>query len=290
MPRSIKILKKSGIRENFSIQKITRALVRAGADIELADRIANKVFKTVKSGQSTQYVYDLARRYLRTSHPVVGAKFSLREAIYRLGPAGYDFEKYIMLLFRDHDYNTYLPDILNGRCISHEVDVIAEKGDIRAMIECKLRKSSTININIKDVLSTWARFVDLKEGAAKGRCIKINEAWLVTNSKFSKDALIYGECKKMHMLSWDSPIGKPLPAYIDSKNLYPITILQSIKQYHLRALSRCDILLLKDLVDVSFNKLCRETLLSKKQLSPLIDEANKILSFKHRMPNIAGSI
>ena len=187
-----------------------------------------------------------------------------------------------MLLFKEHGYNTYLPNILNGECVSHEVDVIAEKNSKRIMMECKLRKDSAIYINIKDSLANWARFIDLQGGSRTGRCFKLDEAWIVTNSRFSKDALMYGKCKNMKMISWDEPTVKPLPAYIDVKNLYPVTILQSIRQYHLKALSKSNILLLKDLLGANLVNLCKKTLLNNKQLEPLLLEAKQILSHNHK--------
>ena len=279
MPQNFKIKKKSGKREYFSIQKLTRALLKTGINQAVANRTAHIILKKIKRGNSTNDIYKLAKQYLRKSHPVAGAKFTLREAIFRLGPAGYDFEKFIMLLFRQHGYNTYLPEILNGKCVTHEVDVVAEKDGKRSIMECKLRKEAAMNINIKETLATWARFMDLKEGAKIGKCVNINEVWLVTNSKFSNDSLRYGTCKNIKMLSWNTPQNMPLPAYIDSKNIYPITILNSIKRYHLNALSSCDILLLSDLVNTNYRTLCKNTSLTKAQLAPLINEAKEILSF-----------
>ncbi|MBL7058021.1 restriction endonuclease [Patescibacteria group bacterium] len=280
MLKKIKIKKRSGVVEYFNIEKLIRALMRAGANEDLASRIAHSVLSRVDRGASTQDIYNLAKQYLKKAHPIVGARFSLREAILRLGPAGYDFEKYIMLLFKDYGYTTYLPEILHGKCVDHEVDVIAEKDGKRIIMECKLRKGNDVHIRIKDVLSTWARFVDLCEGYEIGSCKKIDQAWMVTNSRFSGDALKYGACKNMKLISWNTPYEMPLPAYIDSRNLYPITILNSIKRYHLRVLSRCDILLLRDLVDIDYLELCERTSLSRIQLEPIVNEAKEILSFK----------
>ena len=282
MPKKrIKLKKRSGAREHFSIQKITRSLERAGADHSLADRVAHQVAGTVKKGETTHHVYQRAKKYLRTAHPVVGARFTLREAVKRLGPAGYDFEKYIMLLFREYGYKSHLPKILQGKCITHEVDVMVEKNGNRGIIECKLRKDQAIYINIKETLTAWARYMDLKDGARHGRCVKIDDVWLVTNSRFSGDSIAYGNCKKMKLLSWNTPAKMPLPAYIDAKNIYPVTILNSIQVHHLKALSRCEILLLKDLVSYDYRTLSRSTNLNKTQLEPLVTEAKEILSFKN---------
>ncbi|MCX6800326.1 MAG: DNA alkylation repair protein [Candidatus Falkowbacteria bacterium] len=281
MSPSFKILKRSGHREEFSIQKLIRGLVRSGADESLANRIAHKVGQNIKGEYSSQNIYELAKRYLKNSHPVVGARYSLREAIMRLGPAGYDFEKYVMLILREYGYETYLPEILHGECVTHEVDVVAEKDGKRIIIECKLRNEYSIYINIRDTMAAWARYMDLKEGAKIGKCIKIDELWIMTNTRFSEDALHYGGCKNMKLISWNTPTEMPLPVYIDEKKLYPVTILASIKRYHLIALSKCDILLIKQLVEYRFSELIKLTKLNRVQLEPLVIEAKKILSFKN---------
>lgn len=277
--KRFKLKKRSGHKEHFSIQKITRSLERAGADSALAQRVAHQVAGVTKRGETTEHVYKRAKRYLKNTHPVIGARFTLREAIARLGPAGYDFEKFTMLLFREYGHKARLPEILQGKCISHEIDVMVEKDGVRGVVECKLRKDVGVYINIKETLAAWARFIDLRDGGRVGNCEKIDNIWMVTNSRFSTDSLIFGKCKKMKLLSWDTPREMPLPAYIDSKNLYPITILSSIQQHYLKVLSRCDILLLKDLVKYNYRDLSRNTGLNKSQLEPLITEAKEILSF-----------
>ncbi len=279
MGRRFKIRKSSGQKEYFHKGKIIKTLKRAGADDALAEEISEEIMRRAHPGMSTKKIYRMAKRMLRKNRPAVAVRYGLREAITRLGPAGFDFEKYVMLLFREYGYKTYLPDILDGRCVTHEVDVIAEKGGKRAMIECKLRHVQSIYITIKDTMSTWARFMDLKDGAKLGRCIGLDEAWIVTNSRFSGDSLSYGACKNMKMISWNTPYEKPLPAYIDKKNLYPVTALFSVKRHHLRAFSRAEILLLKELAAYTPARLSSKTGLPQNQLFPILAETKKVLSF-----------
>ncbi|MBU4421865.1 restriction endonuclease [Candidatus Parcubacteria bacterium] len=275
----IKVIKSNGERELLSLGKIINALRRSGASDKLAEQIALEIKKIAWSGISTREIYKIAKRKLKQTSPALAARYSLRDAIFKLGPSGFEFEKYIMLLLRAYGYKAYLPEILEGRCITHEVDIIAEKDDKKIMIECKLRHSTNIFIDIKDTMSTWARFMDLRDGAKLGKCPQIDECWLVTNSRFSYDSEKYGECKKMGLLSWNHPQEKPLPAWIDNKKLYPITVLASIKKFHLSAFSLAEILLLQDVIKYNIDQLMQKTRLSKRQLAPILKEAKEVLQF-----------
>ncbi|MFA5133656.1 MAG: ATP cone domain-containing protein [Patescibacteria group bacterium] len=275
----INIIKSSGERVPLDTGKIIKTLEKAGADFNLAEKIAQDIYKKSWQGITTKEIYKMAMRALR-GNPAIAARYSLRDAIFRLGPAGFEFEKYIMLLLRTYGYKAVLPEILKGACITHEVDILAEKDNKKMMIECKLRQGTEIFINIKDALSTWARFLDLADGAKIGTCPKVDQPWIVTNSRFSYDALNYGLCKGMVMLSWNTPKEKPLPAWIDEKKLYPITVLHSVNKFQLFAFSKAEILLLEDIVKFSPSDLAKATKLSKKQLEPILAEAREVLDFE----------
>ena len=58
---------------------------------------------------------------------------------------------------------------MKGKCASHEIDVIADKGDsLRYMIECKYHNSQGIYTGLKEALYTHARFLDLNNGYKLG--------------------------------------------------------------------------------------------------------------------------
>ena len=275
----IVVKKSTGEREPLMIDKIIVALRKAGANNKIAEKIATYIEHRIKKNVTTKTIYKMTLDKLRAEHPAIAARYSLRNAIFKLGPAGFEFEKYIMLLFRAHGYKAHLPEILQGKCITHEVDVLAKKDGKAIMMECKLRHATNIYINIKDTMSTWARFKDLEDGARLKRCPKVDECWLVTNSRFSHDSERFGDCKKMTLLAWDHPSEKPLPAWIDKKKLYPVTVLHSFCRAHLKAFGKAEILLLQDIVEYSIDELKEKTGLPKKQLEPIIKEAKTVLRF-----------
>lgn len=54
-------------------------------------------------------------------------RYDLKRALMELGPSGYPFEKLISDLLRKFGYRTKTNLTLQGKCVSHEIDVIAEK-------------------------------------------------------------------------------------------------------------------------------------------------------------------
>ena len=44
-----------------------------------------------------------------------------------LGPTGYPFEDYVAEILKTEGYQTQVRQVLEGNCVSHEIDVIAQK-------------------------------------------------------------------------------------------------------------------------------------------------------------------
>ena len=275
---AINVIKANGESQPFDIEKIRRTIFHSGANEETVNRITNEIEKKVRDGMKTREIYDMVIALLEQKAPAVSRRYDLKNAILRLGPAGFDFEKYIAELLAAYGYKTELPPILEGACVTHEVDVLAAKEGRNAMIEAKLRQELGTFITIKDTMSTWARFLDLVDSAKIGKAPHLDECWLVTNSRFSTDSIKYGHCKNMVMLSWDHPRERPLPIWIDDVSLYPVTILKSIGPSILKSFSSANILLLLDLVKISPEKLQKSLKLPPDVIKKLIEEAKMILT------------
>ena len=276
------IIKSTGEKQEFDPEKIRRTCLRAKAPAEITEKIVREISKEIKEGTKTADIYRRVMALLERESPALAGRYDLRNAIIRLGPAGFEFEKYIAMVLAEYGFKTELPPILQGSCTTHEVDISAEKDGRRAMMECKLRVSQEIYISIKDTMSTWARFLDLVEGAGLGLCPHFDEVWLVTNSRFSRDSIQYGHCKNMVMLSWDHPRERPLPAWIEQKGLYPITILRSLQQEMLTKFSGGGIMLLRDIDALSIGEIINRTGISEEILRKLIAEAKDILGASSR--------
>lgn len=259
------------------MEKVKRGCQRAGASAQLCEMVGKEVEKRAKDGMTTREIYGIVHGLLSKEHPPVAARLNLRDAIIKLGPVGYDFEKYVARVLAAYGYKTELPPILQGACTTHEIDVLATKEGRTAMIECKLRHEIGIYISIKDTMSTWARFLDLVDGSQIGKCPHVDEAWLVTNSRFSHDSIQYGHCKNMVMLSWDHPRERPLPAWIDDKKLYPITIMPHLGEDTHKKLIDAGFVLLHDLAQADPDALAKKSGVAVKVVQQCIKEAGLIL-------------
>jgi len=271
------IIKSSGEKQEFDPEKIRRTCLRAKASPELAEKIMKAVSAEVREGMTTAEIYRLVFGLLDKQSSALAERYDLRNAIFRLGPAGFDFEKYIARMLHEYGFKTELPPILQGACITHEVDIAAEKDGRKMMMECKLRQSQEIFITIKDTMSAWARFLDLVDGANMNLCPHFDEVWIVTNSRFSLDSIRYGHCKNMVMLSWNHPKERPLPAWIEQKGLYPITILKDLPPEALARFAGAGLMLLKDFITLETGELAQKTGLKKSLVEHLAGEAQAIL-------------
>lgn len=275
---SILITKSTGEQVPFEKEKIARTARRAGAKPDLAEAVAQEVTRHIRDGITTKEIFQMILEMLDKESPSVAARYNLAQALFQLGPTGFEFEKYIAELLRVYGYQTELPEILTGVCITHEVDVLAFKENRRVMIECKFRHEAGIYIGIKDVMANWARFLDLVEGSELKLCPHMDECWLVTNTRFSSDALKYAHCKGIILIGWNHPEERSLSHMIDAKAVYPVTVLRRVDETTLRALARGQVMLLKQLVEGDPATLTAKTGLPEERVRLLAHEASQIIN------------
>ena len=120
--------------------------------------------------------------------------------------------------------------IVLGQCVSHEIDVIAKKENLHFMIECKFHSKPRFKCNVKIPLYIHSRFLDVEKQWQKksGHDSKFHQAWVVTNTQFTTDAIQYGNCAGMYLLSWNYPKNESLRERIDAAGLHPITCLTTL--------------------------------------------------------------
>ena len=148
----------------------------------------------------------------------------------------------------------YTPsEILQGKCVTHEIDVVAHKNGDTTIVECKFHSEEGRNCNVKIPLYIAARFMDVKAyWDTNPHNTNLNEGWLVTNTRFTKDALEYGKCIGLKLLSWDYPENDSLKARIDRLGLYPITVSTLLTKREKQFLLNRNIVLCRDLLHDKF--------------------------------------
>lgn len=218
------ITKASGQQENFDAQKVCRSLQRAGAKPDLIESIIQEI--EARKPKNTHELYRMARALLKKSYKPAAVRYNLKRALLELGPAGFPFEKFVAELFKRLGYQTVTDQHITGACVEHEIDVVASKNGRNEIIECKFHNSQGIVSDVKVPLYVKARFDDILKAAQQNQKIpKIHNAWVVTNTRFSTEAIQYAECIGMHALDWSYPKDNALAQLIDRYTLYPITTL-----------------------------------------------------------------
>ena len=223
----IQVVKASGKKVSFSQQKIRKSLTRAGASENVINEVLSDIQSHLYDGITTKKIYQLAFKMLRKKQGTAASKYQLKKALIELSPSGYPFEKYMSEIFQSQGHSVQINLMMKGKCVNHEVDVLAEMDNIQKVIECKYHNLQGTICDVKIPLYVHSRFKDIEENNTNA---KRQEGWVVTNTRFSGDAIQYGICAGLNLLGWDYPEGKGLREAIDEGGLYPITCLTTLLQ------------------------------------------------------------
>lgn len=213
----MRVVKRSGEREEYDRSKTIRAIMRAGVDATEAEAIVGRLEAQLYDGISTEEIYRRVHQMLQGRK---AARYSLKKAILLLGPEGENFEKYVARIFQAQGYETENRLILKGKCVEHEADILLKKDDERILVECKFHNSLGTKSTIQCALYVHARFLDLREKE------KLDRIMLITNTRFTSDVEKYAQCVGMELLGWGMPLNKGLEDLATINRIFPITMLQ----------------------------------------------------------------
>jgi len=275
---SVSIIKASGQSEDFDIRKLVDSLIRSGASEDIAQEIAQKIAEQITPQLRTKHIFRMARKLLRKYNRAADMRYSIKRAIYALGPAGYQFEQYFARILKEYGYTVEVNRIMNGYCVTHEVDVFAVRDNGGFVVECKYHSNGGIPTDVKTALYIHSRFTDIKKAyeSAPGSSIRIRQGWLVTNTRCSSDAIKFAECMGLKIVSWRYPQKESLEKMIENKRLYPVTILTSVKRNILDILFRNKFILAKDIADIDQQTFAERSNLDMDIARILKREANEL--------------
>ncbi len=243
------VRKEDGSEEPFSFARFSASLQKGGLKPTEIEGVRGKIEAILYPGIPTREVYRVARRLLRQLPGGNPAVYSLKKALLDLGPDGFRFEKLMARLLTARGYSTEVGLVLEGQCVSHEIDILAFREGECLIGECKFRNMPGIQVDVKVPLYIRSRFEDV---AGHPRIVGGGErlsSWIFTNSRFSGDAARYATCRKINLLGWDFPGNSGLRNWIDESGLYPLTVLQSLTRYEKKTLLDKDFLLAEDVRD-----------------------------------------
>jgi len=272
---SVTIVKADGTKEKFASEKLEHSLQRAGATKQEIATITKDIEPILHDGISTEEIYRLAFEMLRTSDAPIRARYSLRRALFGLGPTGFPFEDFLARLFENEGYETKTRVILKGRCVEHELDVVGYKPDNSFIAEAKFHSRPGVKSDLQVVMYSFARFHDLqKTKICHDDDCGITELKIITNTKFTSTAQQYAECNGLTLLSWDYPADNNLHDRIQAAGLYPITVLQTLSQSQKTALIDHGVIVCSDLLDKP--QLLRHLHISAKRTVQVLNEATNL--------------
>ncbi len=281
--KKIFVINNLGEQEPFSSKKVFNSARRAGASKELAQFITETIEKEVYDGMPTKEIYNRIKDLLFQREIKSGIRYSLKESIRKLGPAGFYFEKYIGEIFEQLDFGVKLNQLIDGRYVNnYEIDFLAKKDKQVVLGECKFHQVAGARVDLKVVLIAYSRFVDIKNGKIFKK-FKLRPM-LVTNTKFTQQVIKFAEGYKVDLLGWRYPLNRGLEYLIESEKMYPVTILPSANNYILSILAKEGIMLVSEIVHAKKEDLLKIGLKAN-QIEILKTEAMAIFNhvdFKHQ--------
>jgi len=266
----IHVIKRNGESEPFSEEKVLHSMRRVGVPEDLQLEVVKHIREKVTGNEiSTDEIFRHILEFLEPRDRKSSLRFNLRQSIFELGPTGYPFEQYLARIFRDEGYTVEVGVMMQGDCVTHEIDLLIMKDKTRQIVEAKFHNSHATKTDVQTALYTYARFLDVKQKN------DIDNVWLITNTKLTQDAISYTQCKGMPAIAWNYPNEGNLQDFVEKPSMYPVTILNSLTDKEKQHLVEKDIVLCRDLLEKKDTELV-DVLINKENLSRAREDANII--------------
>ncbi len=249
MTKSTLVKKASGESEPFSRTKLEESLRRSGANSSAINDVVEEILGWLEDGTTTKKIYTKAFSLLQKKRSSMAARYSLKKALMELGPTGYPFEHFVGQIFEHQGFDVSVGQIVQGQCVKHEVDVIASHNSKQYIVECKYYNSQGKYANVKVPLYIRSRVNDII--AKRSGLPEFNKysfhGWIVTNTRFTSDAMDFGRCSGLHLISWDYPMGHSLKDMIEKAKFFPITALTKLTKKEKQTLMEKGIVLCRQI-------------------------------------------
>ncbi len=258
--------------EEFKPNKLRTSLKKAGAKKREVEKIVAFIEESLTDGVHTQTIYRKAFEMLRSSEQPVAAKYSLRRALFGLGPTGFPFEDFLAKLFEMNGYTTRTRIEIRGKCALHEIDVAAYTPEHSFIAEAKFHSRPGIKSDLQVAMYSYARFLDLKSHPiCKKDICGVDELHIITNTKFTKAAIDYAKCVGIKLLSWNYPEDDTLQNKIEKTGVYPITALTKLSNSYKTTLLESGIILCKDIL--AKPQILRRNGIKQNKVDAILEEA-----------------
>ena len=234
----ITITKASGEQVHFDESKLVKSLATSGLSVDVASQTVDYLKRHLKTGITTKDIHENVSEYLKKNAPVNNYyNYGLKRAIMDLGPSGHPFETIVADVLTQYGYKTEVGVIVLGKCVSHEIDVVAKKDSKQFFIECKFHNSPGVKTDVQVALYSYARFLDIKSAMEQSHGTNITYyPWLITNTKVTSEVDDYAKCVGLEVTSWLSPDRHGMSDLIMAAGLHPVTLAYHIPRFKVNQL------------------------------------------------------
>lgn len=276
MSEKIKVKKQDGELMLFDADSLRSSLLQSGASATEAELVYEKVTENIYDGIGTKELYGRAFAALKKVRRSFAARYSLKSAIKELGPEGYHFEKWMAKIFQKQGMDAITSQTLQGKAVTHEIDVVAARNDELWLCECKFRNDHSAKIGVTTTMYFLSRFNDLKpnEFTYFGKQLTPSRGCLITNAHFTTDSIAFAEYYGIELLSWSYPAENNIRSLTERFGLYPITCLTSLDNLQKQLMLSKNCLLVREIVDNPV--LLNHFNFSKKMKQEILEEATEL--------------
>ncbi len=273
MHLTVLVTKANGSRQPFDREKVAQTCRRMGINREIAAEIEQEVERKLYEGISTQEILETIFALMRERKPAVKHLFDLKQGISLMEPKP-EFEVFVRVLLDHSGFQVKPNTILKGLCGEHEVDALATKNGLTYFVEAKHHRSYHSLTGLDESRIARAILEDVGDGYARGSSgTKIDGAIIVTNTRYSDHAIVYGGCRNIWQIGWTSPEGFGLRDIIEKYELYPLSCLRGVSTKARLLLVDAGIVLIKQFTEQDSQYIERKTGLSKQAVSSIMEKA-----------------
>ena len=253
------VKKADGSRQGFDREKIVRTCLRMGASVQVANQVADKVERRIYNGIPTAIVLQMILRFMRGQKPEIGNLLDLRKGLSLMFPKP-EFEVFVQSLLARSGFEVSPNSLLTGKCVLHEVDGIAKRDGVTYFVEAKHHVNYHALTGLDESRIARAILEDVGEGYAAGMSdLKIDKAMIVTNTRYSDEALQYGACRDILQIGWSSPMGHGLQDLIGGTHMFPLSCLKGLSQIARLRLANSGVVLFGQMANEEAANLTRKT-------------------------------
>lgn len=138
----------------------------------------------------------------------------------------------------------------------------------------KFHNELGLKSDLKVALYVEARVQDIQARRKERAERPIDEGWLITNTKFTKSAVSYANCKGLKIVGWNYPRHGNLQDLIEEAGVHPLTCLTTLSQQQKSALLAQGVVLCKTMQDKT--KALESVGVTGEHLTRVLDESRKV--------------